>query len=164
MARIGGPGNDSLYGGPGNDYLFGWNGDDALYGWNGDDSLYGGDGDDKLSGGDGDDSLFGWAGNDSLYGGSGKDGLNGGDGSDALYGGDGDDRIADTLASYSERSYVDGGAGHDTFNLALPNSAPVTIRRQQSGAYDIIQGGTVIATAANVEEISINGTRVERLP
>ncbi|SFD68936.1 DUF4214 domain-containing protein [Massilia yuzhufengensis] len=160
--------DDTLNGGGGNDILTGSMGNDRLNGGDGDDILDG-DKSDLLPGArnggswqatrTGDDILDGGAGNDTLVSAMGSDTLLGGAGNDLLSlaarvwyaqgqtidrvvldGGDGNDRIQ-VLNSVVPSTVVtmSGGAGTDSFELAVAYAGAWTITDFQAGA-----GGDVL--------------------
>jgi len=108
VARLGGPGPDSVFGTAGGDSIQGLGGADRLFGLAGDDCLFGGAGNDRLSGGPGNDRLSGAAGNDVLRGGPGSNAYSAGPGNDRLYTRDG---AAQTVfcGSGRDRAWVDAG-------------------------------------------------------
>lgn len=98
--------------------ITGTSGPDLLLGLGGNDVIDGKGGDDVICGDEGVDLLSGAMGNDSLDGGNGNDVLNGGTGDyDILSGGAGNDVLLDGDGVINAQ----GGAGNDTFAIALRN-------------------------------------------
>lgn len=164
----GGNGADYLFGGENNDYLYGEGGDDRLEGGVGVDSLHGGEGDDHLSGGDGIDSLDGDEGNDTVFGGEGDDRLdNRYGGADLLDGGNGNDHFSVVNSNTTEITTVragagddsifaarltdiDGGDGHDTLEIYVPDLAVAINVDAANGT------SSTGLTIVNVEDFVIN--------
>ncbi|MBF0626633.1 MAG: DUF4347 domain-containing protein [Magnetococcales bacterium] len=185
---FGNGGEDVLYGGAGNDYLDGGAGADRMVGGLGNDTyIVGSTGDttteeadagsdlvqsaitwtlganvetlmltgtaaingtgnaldNVLIGNGGDNTLDGSGGNDTLNGGSGNDVLFGGLGNDLLDGGAGVDRMI-------------GGGGNDTYTVG---SADETVTEGVSAGTDLVQSAVTWTLGANVENLTLTGTR-----
>lgn len=160
--------DDVMVGSDRHDHLVGGPGDDTLRELGGDDSLNpeaaDGDGapdDDQVFGGPGEDVVNTFKGSDVLRGGPGDDGLLAySRGLNRIYGGAGDDELVLVVTTRAGR-VIDGGAGHDTAELASPlqgdppSDGPVVVTvRTGPGALE--HDGMVIAAVAGLEEYDLS--------
>ena len=76
-----------------------------------------------IYGGSGNEAIFGGYQVDTITGGAGNDYICAGDGADNVNAGDGDDVVYTSIASLTEDSSVDGGAGSNTLIFGTPGEA-----------------------------------------
>ena len=124
-------------------YTLGANVENLTLTGNGNISGTGNELDNVITGNSGYNSLDGGAGADSLYGGVKKDQLYGGSGNDYLDGGEGTDTMA-------------GGSGDDTY--IVDNTDDVVLEGVGEGI-DIVQSSATYILRANVENLTLTGTR-----
>ncbi|WP_084324364.1 calcium-binding protein [Hyphomonas polymorpha] len=181
-------GDDVLQGGTGNDTLYGDDGDDTLLGGDGDDVLIGGAGIDTYDGGAGNDtvdfsdSFARWtvdlgAGTaetievsesltsiENVIGGQRNDTLIGDESANLIDGQAGDD----VLEGHGGNDRLDGGAGDDTMiggegdDTYVVDSLNDVIIEEEDQGVDGVESATVnvsIAGVANVENITLLGSR-----
>jgi trimeric autotransporter adhesin len=161
-------GSDIIQGNEDPDMVYGDAGDDDLDGGSGEDNIYGGIGNDTIEGGLGGDLIYGDAGNDTIRGGSSFeddassiDAIFGGAGDDVLTGGDGllyagVDTIIDggdgndTILSFSNLDFLDGGADDDRFVIYafMPNSVTTILGSSGVDTVDFHLTSSVTGTMA----------------
>ncbi|MAE02652.1 MAG: hypothetical protein CMK25_00135 [Porticoccaceae bacterium] len=76
-----------------------------------------------IYGGSGNEAIFGGYQADTITGGAGNDYICAGDGTDTVNAGDGDDVVYTSIASLTEDSSVDGGAGSNTLVFGTPGES-----------------------------------------
>jgi Ca2+-binding RTX toxin-like protein len=76
-----------------------------------------------IYGGSGNEAIFGGYQADTITGGAGNDYICAGDGSDTVNAGNGDDVVYTSIASLTEDSSVDGGAGSNTLVFGTPGES-----------------------------------------
>jgi hypothetical protein len=106
-----GSGDDSVTGGDYADTITTGLGADTVTGGAGNDTITTNNGNDVIDAGEGNDTITTGSGDDNITGGAGNDTIDAGTGSDTIDAGAGTDRI---VASISDSTVIDGGAGSDT--------------------------------------------------
>jgi Ca2+-binding RTX toxin-like protein len=159
VAKIGGPGPDTLRGTNGADNLLGKGGNDKLYALRGRDNLLGGSGKDLVLGGTarrplgGDKNLGGGPGNDVVFGGRGSDNILGETGNDLV-------QDVDALSDFSTDK-LSTGDGNDV--VGIYNDPAFKDVVTCGSGFDRVFADKKDTVAPDCERVADEGSEFERL-